>query len=86
MREPRPLRTDFDATSDGVLIGESALEVDDIWGGRSDGTAYAEAVPSLSRRGERGHRWIQPCRRLARLGGAMIVRCVVARVIATYIS
>jgi predicted TIM-barrel enzyme len=32
------------ATSDGVLIGEIDFKVDRVWGGRSDGRAYAEAV------------------------------------------
>ena len=35
---------DFYAASDGVLIGETDFKVDGIWGGRSDGQAYAEAV------------------------------------------
>lgn len=35
---------DFHAISDGVLIGETDFKVDGIWGGRSDGKAYAEAV------------------------------------------
>ena len=29
---------------DGVLIGETDFKIDGIWGGRSDGAAYAEAV------------------------------------------
>jgi membrane complex biogenesis BtpA family protein len=35
---------DFYAASDGVLIGETDFKVDGVWGGRSDGAAYAEAV------------------------------------------
>ena len=35
---------DYYAASDGVLIGETDFKVDGIWGGRSDGPAYAEAV------------------------------------------
>jgi membrane complex biogenesis BtpA family protein len=35
---------DFYAASDGVLIGETDFKVDAIWGGRSEGGAYAEAV------------------------------------------
>ena len=35
---------DFYEASDGVLIGETDFKVDRIWGGRSDGAAYAEAV------------------------------------------
>lgn len=35
---------DYYATSEGVLIGETDFKVDGIWGGRSDGEAYAEAV------------------------------------------
>ena len=35
---------DFYAASDGVLIGETDFKIDHVWGGRSDGKAYAEAV------------------------------------------
>lgn len=35
---------DYYAASDGVLIGETDFKVDRVWGGRSDGRAYAEAA------------------------------------------
>jgi predicted TIM-barrel enzyme len=34
---------DYYAASDGVLIGETDFKVGGVWGGRSDGEAYAEA-------------------------------------------
>lgn len=34
---------DYYAASDGVLIGETDFKVGGVWGGRSDGAAYAEA-------------------------------------------
>ena len=36
--------TDFYEHADGVLIGETDFKVDGVWGGRSDGRAYAEAA------------------------------------------
>src|SRR5687768_2145373 len=35
---------EFYARSDGVLIGETDFKVGGVWGGASDGAAYAEAV------------------------------------------
>lgn len=35
---------DYHERSDGVLIGETDFKVDRVWGGPSDGRAYAEAV------------------------------------------
>ena len=32
------------AACDGLLIGETDFKVDGVWGGRSLGSAYAEAV------------------------------------------
>ncbi|MEI2690975.1 MAG: BtpA/SgcQ family protein [Anaerolineae bacterium] len=34
---------DYFAASDGVLIGETDFKVGGVWGGRTDGAAYAEA-------------------------------------------
>ncbi len=44
---------DYYERSDGVLIGETDFKVDRVWGGRSDGHAYADAARicrSLTRR------------------------------------
>jgi membrane complex biogenesis BtpA family protein len=35
---------EFHARSDGILIGETDFKVGGVWGGASDGAAYAEAV------------------------------------------